>query len=244
MAVMGKIAIAEDQRLMWDSLMDYWHKAVEESKAMVGSDTDLADLADIALADARLKVEYYPPLALTPEETKQAYYIDTKTEVAKEYLSPHAIRELSYPTPLGVKPRPTMTATEASQWMREHGPITKLQATIAHKDEIIAGLQDEIDFLKAREAATELAEKRALFERDKAIEALRDICLERDKHKEDSELCGVGLSVLTEANKGLRARLNKPNEPDNSKGAQLAHAIGNAGESMSKQGLSLFDRYY
>lgn len=170
---------------------------------MVGSDTDLIDTRS-------LKATAYMVLDSLPEETKQACY-----EAAKEHLSPYAIRELSYPTPPRIKPRPAMTEYGsadndiAEAEIRATYRNEQLVATIAHKDEIMAGLQDEINFLKAREAATESAEKRALFERDKAIEALREQA-----------------------------------KPDNSKGAQLAHAIGNAGESMSKQGLSLFDRYY
>lgn len=125
--------------------------------------------------------------------------------------------------------------------------ICRLQATIKAKDEIIAGLRDELRHAEDRIDAANMACRSAL-------EA-------RDRHKQDSELRGTGLSVLTEANKDLWTKLDmqtaetaqcmarikeleaklagkaEPNTRDMSR-------LGHFGESHAKNGLSLFDRYY
>lgn len=277
MSVGTKEALIESHKQIRDSTYAYWLNAMGEIRAMVGSDTDLIDTRDI-------KAKAYMTLAGLPEEVRQRCH-----EAAKEHLgdlNEDNLTRLFDEYPSGsIRARP-MRMTEygsadndiaeaeirATYRVEQQliadcaigAPMSmalerRYQATIAHKDEVIAGLQDEINFLKAREAATEIAEKRALFERDKAIEALKNSDIgklrqeradwrnraiaaeaERDKHKEDSDLRATAIHALLQAKNETR----KQAKPDNSKGAQLAHAIGNAGESMSKQGLSLFDRYY
>ncbi len=141
---------------------------------------------------------------------------------------------------------------------------SRFLASLKAKDEIIAGLRDELGRASSIIEANEAAEKRALFERDKAIDGLRDLCLERDKLKEDAELASIAISALIQANKELTAKLEtaeeegrnlhdnlmdvcedldrlngepKPNTRDTSR-------LGHFGEAQTRQGLALFDRYY
>lgn len=155
--------------------------------------------------------------------------------------------------------RPIRPTGQRSEAFEPYGELElkRAYATIRAKEDIISGLRDEMNFLRAREAATEAAEGRALdraeqfkAERDRLIgenEANKAIAAER---LIEIDLRNTGLSLLTEANAELKqqvARLEaqlgeaklggKPNTHNTSR-------LGHFGEAQTKQGLALYDRYY
>lgn len=271
--------------------MNQYFKAVEAQKAMVGSDTDLIDTRDIkakaymtlASLPDETKQRCYEATKVhlgnwrdTPPEGMELNEASLITAMA-ELKPPRSggISASNFPKLKPIKPREAMTeydsnwgvsqqkwidmlerrltATEAVERTKAH-ERPAYPGTIGHMQEIIQGLSIERDKWRDTALANERDTKKLALQ-------CAEICKERDKHKEDSELRGIAIEGLLQANKELdgaedralskaeewraralkaEAELGKPAKPNTRDMSRVA----NMGKAQAMQGLPKFDRYY
>lgn len=243
MGVGTKEALAENRLAMWNAASDYWRKAEAEYRAKAMGNGGACVASGGGTGIGAVVGAGGPGFAYDPNPPD---FNEASLEAALREINPPragGIGIRNFPKLKPIKPREVMTeyvgvnlADLSSMGGSSSGDLNAVK--IGHLEEIIKGLQNERD--KWRDTA--LANER---DTQKLALQCADICKERDRHKEDSELRGIGLDALIEANKRLTERIArleakeppKPNTRDTSR-------LGHFGEATAKQGLALFDRYY